>query len=243
MNSFPNQSNDALILDINGYEGPIDLLLDLARSQKVDLTQISILSLVKQYLEFIDRAQKLELTIASDYLVMAAWLVYLKSRLLVPQVDDENVQDAQELAELLAFRLRQLEYIQKSARDLQDLQKQHPRGMPQGAVVRVKTKWNASMGDLISAYGEIARRNEDKSYDPPKFDLMSAEEAIHRISRLLRGGKWISLMEFLPKSKKNPLYQKSALAACISASLELTKQGNAEIKQETPFGRIDVRGV
>lgn len=244
---------DALLLNIEGYEGPIDVLLVMARDQKLDLTKISILQLARQYLEFIDRAVELKLELAAEYLVMAAWLAYLKSRLLLPKQQDDEEPDAETIAEALQFQLRRLEAMQKAADDLFSLpqlgQDIFPRGMPEGVRTSTSMSYEGTLYDLLSAYGNIRRRHEHKEYKLPTFNLMSHEEAIERVSdmlgRLPRKGNhsvWTTLHSFLPDDNNDHLYTRSALATTLTASLELTKQGLAEIRQDGSFRPVYLRG-
>lgn len=243
---------DALLLNIEGYEGPIDVLLDLARNQKVDLAKISILQLVRQYLEFIERAKMHNLDLAAEYLVMAAWLAYLKSRLLLPR-DNESVDpSAADMAEALQFQLRRLEAMQRAAEKLMALpqlgQDIFPRGAPEGLPIKVKPRWAVSLYDLLKSYGDIKKRVENSTYDLPIFNLMSTEDAINRLTRMLgqlpsKGlqSVWTTLESFLPEGIKNKLFGRSALASTLTASLELAKQGKLEIKQDGLFRPIYMR--
>jgi segregation and condensation protein A len=245
---------DALLLNIDGFEGPIDVLLVMARDQKVDLTHISILQLARQYLAFIDRAKDLQLELAAEYLVMAAWLAYLKSRLLLPKQPGDEEPDAETIAEALQFQLRRLEAMQKGAEDLFSLpqlgQGIFPRGMPEGLSVRTHTIFETSLIDLLRAYGDIERRKTDSHYELPHFHLMSLDVAMERLTKMLgslpRKGPfsvWTTLHSFLPEGLKDRLYTRSALASTFTAGLELAKQGKIEIKQDGLFRPIYVRAT
>lgn len=176
---------EGLLLNLDGYEGPIDLLLTLARDQKVDLAKISILALTEQYLDFIDRAQNLRLEVAADYLVMAAWLAYLKSKLLVPQSDDDDAEEelsGEALVEALAFQLKRLEGMQKIAEKLFNLPQLGRDVFARGrhdreADIKIKPIWQADLYDILSAYGSIARRQEYSEYKLKEWPLMSTDEA------------------------------------------------------------------
>jgi len=248
---------DALLLNIDGYEGPISVLLDLARNQKVDLLQISVLQLVRQYLGFMDRAKELNLELAAEYLVMAAWLAYLKSRLLLPREDDDPDPSAEEMAEALQFQLLRLEAMQNAAEKL----KQQPqlgqsvfvRGAPEGITVNTETRWDVNLYDMLKAYGDIKKRGEDSHYEMPEFKLMSMDDAMQRLSRMLgklprsskMGGMhsvWTTLESFMPDGIKDRVYGRSALASTFTAGLELAKQGRLEIKQDGLFRPIYMRG-
>ncbi len=252
----PEEAHDAdsLLLNIDGFEGPIDVLLIMARDQKVDLTKISILQLARQYLDFIDRAQALHLELAAEYLVMAAWLAYLKSRLLLPRQPDEEGPDAQTVAEALQFQLRRLEAVQRAAEDLFGLpqlgQGIFPRGMPEGLSVRTRTVFETSLIDLLRSYGDIERRKEDSHYELPAFNLMSLDAAMERLTKMLgqlpRKGPfsvWTTLHSFLPERIRDRLYGRSSLASMLTAGLELAKQGKIEIRQDGLFRPIYLRAT
>jgi len=244
---------DQLLVNVDGYEGPIDVLLDLARNQKVDITQISILQLARQYLSFIERAQELNLELAAEYLVMAAWLAYLKSRLLLPKTDEGDEPSAEEMAEALQFQLRRLEAMQNCAEALMKRpqlgQDVFTRGRPEGLDVVTHTRWNVSLYDMLKAYGDIQRRGQDSHYDLPEFNLMSTEDAMSRLTRMLgnlpRKGMhsvWTTLESFMPDGVTDKVYGRSALASTFTAGLELVKQGKLEIKQDGAFRPIYMRG-
>lgn len=250
----PVHEADSLLLRIDGYEGPIEVLLELARNQKVDLAKVSILQLVRQYLEFIERAKAFNLELAAEYLVMAAWLTYLKSRLLLPKEETGEEPSAAEMAEALQFQLRRLEAMQNAAEALmrrprlgQDF---FPRGMAEDAPIITETRWDVSLFDVLKAYGDIKRRADHATYDLPVFNLMSTETALERLTKMLghlprkgMGSVWASLQSFLPDGLKDKLYARSALASTFTAGLELVKQGRAEIKQDGPFRPIYVRAL
>lgn len=252
---------DDLLLNLDGYEGPIDVLLNLARDQKVDLAKISILALAQQYLGFIERAKDLKIELAADYLVMAAWLAYLKSRLLVPQddTDEDDGLSGPAMAEALAFQLRRLESIQDCASRLFDLPQLgrdvFMRGVLREGGSRLQTQthitYGAGLYDLLSAYGAIARRHQDSTYEIKTYQLVSTDEAMARLTRMLgepRGyqssqGGWMNLRSFLPEQLKDVLMTRSAVASTFTAGLELVKQGQAEIRQDGLFGAIYFRAV
>ena len=245
---------DALLLNIDGYEGPIGVLLELARNQKVDLMQISILQLVRQYLEFVERAKALNLELAAEYLVMAAWLAYLKSRLLLPREDDGVDHTAEEMAEALQFQLRRLEAMQQASETLQKRpqlgQQVFARGMPEGVQIRTTTTWDVKLYDLLKAYGDIKQRAEGKNYDLPTFNLMSMDNAMTRLNKMLGGlpkkglhSVWTTLESFMPEGIKDKLFGRSAMASTFTAGLELAKQGKLEIKQDGLFRPIYMRAL
>ncbi len=245
---------DALLLNIDGFEGPIDVLLELARNQKVDLMQVSILQLVRQYLQFMERAKEMNLDLAAEYLVMAAWLAYLKSRLLLPREDESVDPSAEEMAEALQFQLRRLEAMQEAAEKLMALpqlgQQVFVRGQPEGVQIKTTTTWDVKFYDLIKAYGDIKKRSEDSHYDLPDFHLMSTENAMSRLTRMLGqlpkkgiGSVWSTLESFMPEGIKDRLFGRSAMASTFTAGLELAKQGKLEIKQDGLFRPIYMRAL
>ena len=243
---------DELLLNIDGYEGPIDVLLAMARDQKVDLAKISILQLARQYLAFVDRAKELRLDLAAEYLVMASWLAYLKSRLLLPREQNGAEPDAQTMADALQFQLRRLEAMRKAATDLFNMPQLgmgiFPRGMPEGLRVEMKTIWDVNLYDLFRAYGDIQRRKEGNNYELPTFHLMSMEAALERVTRMLgalpRKGAhsvWTTLQSFMPEAVKDKLYGRSSMASIFTAGLELAKQGKVEIRQDGLFRPVYIR--
>ncbi len=244
---------DALLLNIDGYEGPIDVLLEMARNQKVDLREISILQLARQYLEFIERAKDLRLDLAAEYLVMAAWLAYLKSRLLLPREKDETGEPSGEaMAEALAFQLRRLESMREAAEKLMARPQLginiHARGAPEGLRVSYNATYKDTLYDLLKAYGDIRRRAEASVYELPVFNVMTMEEAIERMAKMLgnlpKSGPfsvWTTLQSFLPENIKDPLMMRSSLASTLTAGLELAKQGKIEIRQDGLFRPIYLR--
>ena len=245
---------DALLLDIDGYEGPIDVLLELARNQKVDLLQVSILQLVRQYLGFVERAKAMNLDLAAEYLVMAAWLAYLKSRLLLPRTDEETEPSAEEMAEALQFQLRRLEAMQTAAEQLGNLprlgQDVFSRGMPEGLTTKTHTTWDVDLYDMLRAYGDIQRRQDSSQYDLPEYNVMSTEQAFARLTRMLgelpRKGMrsvWTTLESFVPEGIKDKVFGRSALASTLTASLELAKQGKLEIRQDGLFKQVYMRSI
>lgn len=244
---------DALLLNIDGYEGPIDVLLDMAQNQKVDLREISILQLARQYLEFVERAKALRLDLAAEYLVMAAWLAYLKSRLLLPREEGEEGEPSGEaMAEALQFQLRRLEAMREAAEKLmarpQLGQQVFARGMPEELKTAFNTRWQVTLYDLLKAYGDIKRRAEFSTYELPVFNIMSMEDAVSRLTRMLgnlpRSGPhsvWTTLQSFMPENITDPLYYRSAMASTFTAGLELAKQGKIEIRQDGLFRPIYLR--
>lgn len=248
-------SADALQLQLDNYEGPIDILLQLAKDQKVDLSQISILQLARQYLAFIDRAQALSLDIAAEYLVMAAWLAYLKSRLLLPKTEDEQEEPSAEMmAEALAYQIRRLEGIQKASQKLGQRMRQYLDVYPRGAREKFQApepeKYTVDLYSLLKAYGDITLRKTSSKYELVAYDVMSMEDAMSRLVKMLGGlprndaaSIWTTLSSFVPERAASPLYARSSLASILTASLELAKQGKLELRQDGLFRPIYLRAV
>ena len=245
---------DALLLDIDGYEGPIGVLLELARNQKVDLTKISILQLARQYLVFVERAQALNLELAAEYLVMAAWLAYLKSRLLLPRENEDEDHSAEAMAEALQFQLRRLESMQNAAVKLKELpqlgQQVFARGMPEGLKIKTNSILDVNLYEVLRAYGDIQKRKESSNYDLPSYNLMSMESAFSRLTRMLGNlpkiglqSVWATLDSFMPEGIKDRLFGRSALASTLTAGLELVKQGKLEIRQDGLFRPVYLRAL
>jgi segregation and condensation protein A len=236
---------DTLTLDIEGWEGPLDLLLALARSQKVDLRAISILALVEQYLGFIERAQALRLEIAADYLVMAAWLAYLKSALLLPR-DPEQEPSPEELALRLQLRLERLGAMREAGARLMARDRLgrdvFVRDAPQGLRTVRKAQWQAEIYDLIAAYGRISARTRPVMHVVADREVVTLEAALERISALI-GARidWSTIESFLPDGSDR--LRKSALASSFLAALELAKQGRVELRQQSPFAPLYVRAL
>jgi len=235
---------ERLTLDLEGWEGPLDLLLSLARTQKVDLREISILELVEQYLAFITDAKSLKLEIAADYLVMAAWLAYLKSCLLLPKEEQEDP-SPEELALRLQLRLQRLNAMREAgarvmARDRigRDV---FLRGAPEGIRVIRKSRWQAELYDLISAYGQLRARTEPAIHIVAHRPVMTLEAALERLEKLIgQTVDWATLESFVPDSDDTG-YRRSALASSFVAALELARQGKAELRQEDHFSDLMVR--
>jgi segregation and condensation protein A len=235
----------AFVVDLEGFEGPIDLLLTLAREQKVDLAKISILALADQYLAYIQQARDLRLEVAADYLVMAAWLAYLKSRLLLPQAAEGEEPSGAELAEALAWRLRRLDAIRRAASELflrpRLGYERFPNGQPLGLRVRRKSRFRLPLHELLQAYVEQRLRAREQRLTlvvPPVFRV---EEALRRLARALGGPDWRNLLAYLPAGLADERLRRSALAAHVAASLELARDGVIELSQTSPFGPIFIR--
>ena len=235
------EASDTLTIDIDGWEGPLDLLLTLARNQKVDLRAISILELVDQYIAFMEHAREIRLELAADYLVMAAWLAYLKSALLLPR-NPEETPSPEELALRLQLRLERLNAMREAgarlvARDRlgRDV---FLRAAPEGLRVVRKGRYEAEIYDLIAAYGRISARTRPVMHVVALRDVMTLDEAIERVA-LLVGSRieWSTIESFLPEDASGT-YRKSALASSFVAALELAKQGRVELRQKSAFAPL-----
>ena len=236
-----------LMLTLDGFEGPLDLLLDLARGQKVDLARISILSLVEQYLAIIEGARRVRLELAADWLVMAAWLTWLKSRLLLPAGSDA-AEEAEEAADVLAARLEALAHVQRAARWMMARpQLGHEvlaRGAPERLVRVDSSGLAADMAGLMRAYMAALRRAGGRTgYRPKPPVFWTVADAMARLERLLgRMPEWTSLAGFLPHVADDPVQRRAAVASTLLAGLELARNGAADLRQDEPFGEIFVRG-
>jgi segregation and condensation protein A len=239
-------NENELRLEIDGFEGPLDVLLTLARTQKVDLTQISILELVEQYLKFVAAAKKLKLELAADYLVMAAWLAYLKSRLLLPKEEDDEEPTAEELAFRLQLRLQRLEAMREAGARLMARDRMgrdvFRRGKPEGLKLLKRGQYDTTMYELLKAYAENRQRFSVTEIRIERRPVFSLEDALERMNSMI-GSKfsWAQLSEFLPDTIKDKRLRKSALASMFAASLELARQGNADLRQMEAFGPLYLR--
>ncbi len=242
----PIPDQEALTLTLDGWEGPLDLLLTLARAQKVDLAHISILALTDQYIAYIDDARALKLEVAADYLVMAAWLAYLKSCLLLPK-DPEIDPSPEELALRLQLRLQRLDAMREAGARLLGRDRigrdVFARGRPEGLALVRKALWQASAFDLYAAYGRVRARTQPAMHVVAHRSVMTLEDAIARVSALLGAAiDWTILESFLPATA-DPAYRKSALASSFVAALELARQGRLEIEQDGAFDDLYLRRV
>jgi segregation and condensation protein A len=236
----------ALVVDVGGFEGPLDLLLALARTQQVDLSKISILALANQYLEFIDRARDLKIEIAADYLVMAAWLAYLKSRLLLPEPQADEEPSAADLAADLAQRLQHLEAIRQAGARLMTRHRLghdfFARGMPEMRGPAPPSGYTATLYDLLSAYAMQRQRHALSSVTLPKRTVWSLAEARETLFRLVGvAGEWTCIDEFLIQYVVEPSLRATVFASSFSASLEMVREGKIEIQQEAAFAPIWLR--
>ena len=246
----------ALILDIDGYEGPLHLLLELARMQKVDLARLSILELAEQYLNFIKTAQDLRIELAADYLVMASWLAYLKSRLILPTPEgEEHMPEAEELASHLAFRLQRLEAMRRASEAFFKLkqvgQNVFVRGAPEGLRSRTTPLYQAELFDMIKAYGETRSQAVMRHHKLLKPLVLALDEARQRLARAMGLGQgkgqsfdWVAWEDLLPSSQDfdTPLPNRSIRASSLLAGLELAKEGKLEMRQSEAYAPIYLRG-
>ena len=238
---------EALIVDVDGFEGPLDLLLTLSRTQKVDLRKISVLALAEQYLGFIREAKELRIELAADYLVMAAWLAFLKSRLLLPPDPEDDGPSGEELAAHLAFQLERLQAMREAAARLMGRDQKgrdfFVRGIPED-VTRIRTvRYTATLLDLMQGYARIRTKDEFRPYTMDRRDVLTMEEALDRMRSLIGfAGDWADLSTFLPEGwETDPVRRRSATAATFAASLELAKAGKVELRQGESFAPIQIR--
>lgn len=239
---FP-PTGEGLHVDLGGYEGPLDVLLNLARDQKVDLIQISVLKLADQYLSWIAEARRLNLELAADYLVMASWLAYLKSRLLLPKEEDQEEPTGEEMAAALAFQLRRLEAMREAGTKLlaraQLGRDRMQRGAADNPSLSYRMVFNISLFDLLRAYANSIQRQSGRTMSIEPQKLYSMEMALERLQKALgRIPDWTRLSAYLPTSVMEPLVRRSAVASTFAASLELVREGRLMLRQDTVFGPI-----
>ena len=238
---------EALVVDVDGFEGPLDLLVTLARAQKVDLRRISVLALAEQYLAFVERARALRLELAADYLVMAAWLAYLKSRLLLPPDPEEEGPSGEDLAAHLAFQLARLEAMREVGARLMGRDRlgrdRFVRGLPEDVAAHRRTRWTATLLDLMQAYARIRTKDEFRPFAFDRTGILTMEQALERLRGMIGfAGDWADLMSFLPEGwGLDPARRRSAAAATFAASLELVKAGQIELRQEGAFAPLRLR--
>ena len=233
----------ALFVNLDGFDGPIDLLLKLARDQKVDLTKISILPLAEQYLSFVNNIRELDLEIAADYLVMAAWLAYLKSRLLLPDPEPEQAEEMVSMADALRYQLLRLEAMQKAAKRLLSLpklgQQRFARGAPEQFANNSQAVWTASLFDLLSCYGDMRSAEDADTLTIASTQFYSVEEAAERLRNLIGASpNWTVLQQFLPTGLQSPMDLRSAMASHFVASLELAREGVLRLRQDNHFAPL-----
>ena len=246
--AFETPSGDtAFVVDLEGYEGPIDVLLEMARKQKVDLAHISILALATQYLKFVEAARKQNLELAADYLVMAAWLAFLKSKLLLPDIGNEDEPTGDEMAAALQFQLRRLQAMRDAGTNLMSRPRLgmvfFKRGEPERFRTNITTIYELSLFELLKTYGEQKRRKEGAGpMQIESFEIYTVEDALIRLRKLLGPiPAWQNLWVFLPEGLKDGLIIRSAVASTFAASLELAKEGRLTVRQNTTYGSIDIK--
>ncbi|MGK9281866.1 MULTISPECIES: segregation and condensation protein A [Sinorhizobium] len=237
---------DELVVDIAGFEGPLDLLLHLARSQRVDLSRISVLALAEQYIAFVERARSIRIELAADYLVMAAWLAYLKSRLLIPQPAKDEGPSGEEMASALAFRLKRLEAMRDAATKLVNRNRLgrdiFVRGAPEHIVTERKSDYDASLYDLLTAYATLRQRQAITQVTIEKRHVWSLGDARLILARMVGSlDHWTALDHFLIRYMTSPKERATAIASSFAASLEMVREGRLEIRQEGAFTPIYLR--
>ena len=236
----------SLFVNLDGFEGPIDLLLTLAREQKVDLSKIAILPLAEQYLAFVEGARRLDLEIAADYLVIAAWLAYLKSRLLLPDPEPEQAEEVIDMTDALRYQLIRLESMQQAAKRLMSLPRLGHQRFTRGETEHFESVsepvWTASLYDLLVCYGNIQSGVENRTLTISATRLFSVEEAVQRLRNLVGAmPEWTVLESFLPPNLKTPLDRRSATASHFVASLELAREGMVSLRQDSRFAPLFLR--
>lgn len=238
---------EALIVDVDGFEGPLDVLLTLGRTQKVDLRRISILQLAEQYLGFVEQARALRIELAADYLVMAAWLAFLKSRLLLPPDPSEEGPSGEELAAHLAFQLERLAAMRDVAARLMARGRLgrdfFARGIPEGVERVRKVTYTATLLDLMQGYARIRTKDEFRPYSLDRESIFSLEEALDRMRGLMGyAGDWVDISSWLPEGfLADPGKRRSATASTFAAALELAREGKLELRQSEVFAPLEVR--
>ena len=237
----------SLFLNLDGFEGPIDLLLHLSREQKVDLVSISITELANQYISFIERVKFINIEIAADYLVMASWLAFLKSKILLPEEkNDEDIEDIDAISKELKIRLLRLQAMQKASEQLMILPKlgenRFVRGENNSNIDIIKYEYEPNLYQLLIAYGQINNSSKNIELTIENSKLYSVQEAMERLAKLIKtSSKWVELKEFLPEKLNDKLNDNSAISSYFLASLELANKGDLKIRQENPFETIWMR--
>ncbi|QGX98630.1 segregation/condensation protein A [Roseovarius faecimaris] len=238
---------EALIVDVDGFEGPLDLLLTLGRTQKVDLRKISVLQLAQQYLAFVEKAKQLRIELAADYLVMAAWLAFLKSRLLLPPDPTEEGPSGEELAAHLAFQLERLQAMRDVAAKLMARDQLgrdfFARGIPEDVTQVRKITYTATLLDLMQGYARIRTKDEFRPYVMDRDSVFTLEQALERMRGLIGfAGTWTDISTYLPDGfTTDPARRRSATASTFAASLELAKEGKVELRQAETFAPLELR--
>tara|TARA_R110002124_G_scaffold63350_12_gene173047 strand:+ start:50520 stop:51308 length:789 start_codon:yes stop_codon:yes gene_type:complete len=242
----PPADDDVMYVDVDGYEGPLDLLLDLARRQKVDLGSISVLALAEQYLSFIEKVREKRIEVAADYLVMAAWLAYLKSRLMVPQAASDDEPSGEMLAALLQFRLKRLEGMRSAASRLMNRPRLgfqvYARGMPEPIQIVHKSLWEASLYDVLKAYAIQREKSVHVDYSPILRTVWSLQDARDILQRLIGDSfDWVPMDTYLIDYLATPSERATVRASTFASSLELVRQGKIDLRQTETFGPLFVR--
>lgn len=237
----------SLVVDVEGFEGPLDLLLHLGRNQKVDLTRISVLALAEQYLAFIESVRAMRIELAADYLVMAAWLAFLKSKLLIPKQADDEGESGEEMAAILQFRLKRLEAIRDAGARLVNRNRLgrdvFARGMPEMVIVEKRNAWTASLYDLLTAYAAQRQRQSITNVQIARRTVWSLKDARAILMRFVGELRdWTALDAFLIDYLVKPEERSSAIASSFAASLELVREGRLEVRQERPLAPLFMRG-
>jgi segregation and condensation protein A len=238
---------EALIVDVDGYEGPLDLLLTMARTQKVDLRKVSVLGLAEQYLAFVEKARHLRIELAADYLVMAAWLAFLKSRLLLPPEPGEEGPSGEDLAAHLAFQLERLQAMRDAAAKLMGRDQMgrdfFARGVPEEVSRVRRVSYTATLLDLMQAYARIRTKDEFRPFVMDRDSVMTMEEALERMRGLIGyAGDWTDIMSYIPEGwELDPGRRRSATAANFAATLQLAKEGQLELRQGDTFAPLQIR--
>ncbi len=236
----------ALVIDVAGFEGPLDLLLFLARNQKVDLARISVLALAEQYLQFIDSARRIRIELAADYLVMAAWLAYLKSRMLIPQQAKDEGPSGEEMAATLAFRLKRLEAMREAATRLINRNRLgrdvYARGAPEHVPTRVENSYEATLYDLLTAYAALRQRQAITQVTIERRKVWALSDARAILTRMIGEiADWTTLEQYLLRYLASEEERVTAIASAFAASLELVREGRLEIRQDGAFQPIYMR--
>ncbi len=240
---------EALIVDVDGFEGPLDLLLMLSRTQKVDLRKISVLALAEQYLKFVEQAKSLRIELAADYLVMAAWLAFLKSRLLLPPDPSDEGPSGEELAAHLAFQLERLAAMRDAAAKLMARDQKgrdfFVRGIPEDVTRVRRVRYTATLLDLMQGYSRLRTKDDFRPYVMDRVHVMTLEQALERMRGLIGyAGEWTDLLSYLPEGwETDPQRRRSATASHFAASLELVKTGKIHIRQTDTFSPIQIKAV
>lgn len=240
-------AGEALIVDVDGFEGPLDLLLTLGRTQKVDLRQISVLQLAQQYLAFVGKAREMRIELAADYLVMAAWLAFLKSRLLLPPDPEAEGPSGEEMAAHLAFQLERLQAMRDAAAKLMARDRLgrdvFARGLPEDVARIRRVQYTATLLDLMQGYARIRTRDDFRPYVMDRDAILPLEEALERMRGLIGfAGVWTDISGYLPESfAADPARRRSATASTFAAVLELVKEGRVEIRQAEHFAPVELR--